>query len=417
MEILMTADKQIISSFAKVEAPKQNRKRKKETIKYALTGEDFPDIDDIALVKVLRPLYVCLRIFGMIWKEKQNLFHGKVFSFDLCTVHCFILLLSAWFNVFQFFVSYDRTDVYGSILFQKVNVHIFSFQLACALTSFVFYHHRHMPKFIKLWENYKIRYGGVLLTSMKRTLTLKCIWINVVNVGFIVFYKLYLFMKDRHLFVMQNLPLFAYTLPELNIWLVIFFGILNFYLAMAWIQSLISIVCITKALKDEFSQLSQDLRDRLHEGEAHGKRFLDHITSQLKFGKLNKQEDGNKHNYDIEVYRQRHLELCKLVRVYDDIASCYLLFLYLFSIPVLVLVMYTLWVFDKDSSADNLGQCILSIITLVFFVAILISITVAATSLNTAVSALFLLCYSKFGNETSIIKSSKRAHLSIPFTS
>ena len=390
MEILVTTDKKAISSLTGGEAPKQTKKRKKATIKYVLTGEDFPDVDHIALIKVLQPLHVCLRISGMIWKEKQNLFHGKVFSFDLCMVHCFILLLSAWFNAFQFFASYDRSDVYGSVLFQKVGLHAFHFQLACGLTSFVFYHNRQMPNFVKLWENYKIRYGGVLLTSMKRTLTVKCIWINVVNLSLIASYKLYLFAKDRHLFVLHNLPFFAYTLHEVKLWLVILFGILNFYLAMAWIQSLISIVCITKALKDEFSELSLDLRDRLRESEAPSKWSLGTITSQPKFGKPNKQEDRSQHNYGIEVYRQRHLELCKLVRVYDDIASCYLLFFYLFSIPVLVLVMYVLWGLDNDTSADNPDQFILSIIALVFFVAILISITVAATSLNTAVSTLYI---------------------------
>ena len=384
----MTQDKQAISSLTNGKAPKQTRKRRKETVKYALTGEDFPDVDDIVLVKVLHPLYVCSRIFGMIWKEKEKFFDGKIFSFDLCTVHCFILLLTAWFNAFQFFASYDRTDVYGSVLFQKVSVHIFNFQLACGVTSFVFYHYRHMPNFIKLWENYKIRYGGVLLTSMRRTLTLKCIWINVVNIGLIVFFQLYLFIKDTHLFVLHNLPFFAHTSHESKIWLLIFFGLLHFYLFMAWIQSLINIICITKALRDEFSQLSQDLRDRLCEGAARSKWPLGHIASPPNFGKSNKQKERNQNNYQIEVYRQRHFELCKLVRIYDDVASSYLFFLYLFSIPVLVLVMYVLWGLDKDNFADNLSQLILSIISLVFFVAILISITVAATSLNIAVSIL-----------------------------
>ena len=377
MASLLTEEKQTINSLIRGERSIQKKRRTRETVKYALTGEDFPNVDDIVLVKVLHPLYVCLGIFGMIWKGKQKLFHRKICSFDLCTLHCVILLGMSWCHAFQFFASYEKSDVFGSVLFQKIGIHVFSFQMACGLTSFVFFHYKHIPNFIKLWENYKIRYGGVLPISVKKTLAVRCIWINIFTIGFIAFVKGYMFIKDKRLFARHNLPLLAYILDEPELWLLVLCGILNFYLTMAWIQSLISILCITKALHDEFLQLSLDLRERLHEGNSQSHKF----QIWKPAGKNNK--------YQIEMYRQRHLQLCKLVQVYDDSASCYLLFLYLFSIPVLVLIMYILWGLDKESYTEDLNQFVLSIVSLVFFVVILISVTVAVTSLNTAVSTAF----------------------------
>ena len=125
--------------------------------------------------------------------------------------------------------------------------------------------------------NYMIKYGGVPFTTMKRTFTVKCIWINVLAMSFIAVFTIYLLSTEPNLLVLQTLAIFQYITKELPNWLIVISRIFDFYLTMAGIQSLVCIICVTKNLKDEFRQLSLDLRDR--QKELNGKWPFGNINS------------------------------------------------------------------------------------------------------------------------------------------
>ena len=91
-------------------------------------------------------------------------------------------------------------------------------------------------------------------------------------------------------------------------------------------------------------------------------------------------------NFETEQYRKRHVALCKLVSRLDQIMSSYLLFLYLFSVPIVVFLLYGLWDYTDEEYNNDLTTIGINVTTLVFFVALLGCVTRAGASLAIAVS-------------------------------
>ncbi len=84
------------------------------------------------------PLCVSMRCFGLIWRNPVGLL-GREKCTDLSTVHCTAVLIVAWINALKYFVTYNGSDQYGTILFQKVGRHIYCLQLAVGITSQVYH--------------------------------------------------------------------------------------------------------------------------------------------------------------------------------------------------------------------------------------------------------------------------------------
>ena len=81
-------------------------------------------------------------------------------------------------------------------------------------------------------------------------------------------------------------------------------------------------MCINHWLKKEFHRLTQDFcLDMEERGNCFKMEPSEHINTEEKVN-------------NIEQHRQRHLELCRIVSRYDEGISMYLLFLYMFSIPI-----------------------------------------------------------------------------------
>ncbi len=374
-----------------VQTPAGSHRRKRtrdDDIKYELTGEEFPSIDEYALNSVFNPMYLCMRTFGLFWLARHNLFNGKRRCFDWCTLHCCLVLGAAWFKAFVAFGNYEKQDVYGMKLFRKICHHVFAIQMACGITSMVFYLQKYAPNIVKKWENYKLKHGGVSLCAMKRNIVMRVVWVNVISSLVLAATRIYVCVTAHEL-LSNDTPIASRIFGRTPMWLVILSHALSFYVFMAWMQSIVAIFCVTRNMKEEFYQLSYSLEENLSEMKGSGGPFCGMS--------LEPQEDHSEllrsrrslHKHEVERYRQRHFELSSLVKTYDNSISCYLLFLYLFSIPLLVLITYALWGLERESEeegAAGLSSFILSMVSLVFFVVILTSITAAATSLNAAVS-------------------------------
>ncbi len=80
------------------------------------------------------------------------------------------------------------------------------------------------------------------------------------------------------------------------------------------------------------------------------------------------------------------MALCKLVTRLDQIMSSYLLFLYLFSVPIVVFLLYGLWDYTDEEYNNDMTTIGINVTTLVFFVALLGCVTRAGASLAIAVS-------------------------------
>ena len=165
-------------------------------------------------------------------------------------------------------------------------------------------------------------------------------------------------------------------------WLKIICTTVHLYIVMAWLQSIIFMESMCYLLKHEFKQLSVQFFKAVH---------TDQLSIQFARNKSLQQMSipegmSRRHNtFKVEQYRKRHMELYKLVVRLDKIMSSYLLFLYLYSVPIVVFLLYTLWDYRTDHDKD-VTLVLINVISLVFFVALLVSVTRAGASLGIAVS-------------------------------
>ncbi len=172
----------------------------------------------------------------------------------------------------------------------------------------------------------------------------------------------------------QSLALFYSYMPFISedIYIIIHTLLLE-YLTMAWVQSVLSCICWTHLLKEEFKKITEEMEETLNAVN-------------------NVQQDAERETRDttnsIEHHRMRHLELCRIVSKYDSGVSVYLLFLFLLSIPIIIILMYALGGLDRDVADvdDSSLSFWLSIIYLLFFVLVLVSVTVSGAALAEAVS-------------------------------
>ena len=143
----------VSSAFNKGRETQWEKTREKEDgeIRHILTGEAYSDHHEIILFKVMNPMYICLQIFGLLWTNKSNMFRQKRCTFDLSTFHCCLVMFFAWSNVVRYAARYDRNEKYLSDLLTKVCCHVFDIQFACGITASVYFMHKHIPNFIKLW--------------------------------------------------------------------------------------------------------------------------------------------------------------------------------------------------------------------------------------------------------------------------
>ena len=80
-----------------------------------------------------------------------------------------------WLNAIRFLGAFGdmRHDSYAT-LFQKFIYGCISWQYTLGLTAFIYYHQKHIHKFISQWEDYRIKHGGNVInyTSTLDTLVL-----------------------------------------------------------------------------------------------------------------------------------------------------------------------------------------------------------------------------------------------------
>ncbi len=337
------------------------------------------DMEDTSLQNVLNPLYICLCCFGLFWRKRSNWLKRGKCNYDLCTLHCCVTITLAWINNLKYFVAYDGSETYGSALFLKILPHLVSLQMAFCITSYVYHRHKHVRGITQQWVAYRNKHGGSVLTEIKEQIFKTVICVNFIVLVSQISWMVFVNVKRPARFVSSIMP-FSELINFDSVPVYIFINnVISMYLSLAWYQSVLSFICISFLIKKEFEHLTDEFKDNVFHKQDSSSPMLGNYTNEL--------QPKKSHN-TIEHYRQRHLELCKLVAIFDDGNYLYLLFIYLFSLPIVVILMFAAISQTSNPGTKDVMYIILSLSIVIVFVSILIVITMSASRLANSVSTI-----------------------------
>ncbi len=370
------------------------KKNKSGSILHILSEETAVDVyEDLALSKVMNPIYISMACFGLIWRSQRKFLIAE--RFDLCTVHCCFMIALVWLNALHYFVAYTSDDSYGQVLFKKVTGHLFALQMACGISTYIYFNHKHIPYFLKEWENYKLSHGGLSLSSMTKKVFKRVVVVNILLLCFYSLLSVFLVLSSRRVHVEMSIPIHKYIADPEPLWLKILYAGFNLYIVMAWLQSLIFTACVCNLLNREFKQLAAQFLKAAHT-DGKDRQAYERLRNIRLKQSLDRIPEGSYSppspmahrtiTFETEQYRKRHMALCKLVSRLDQIMSSYLLFLYMFSVPIVVFLLYGLWDYSDEEYSNDLTTLVINVIRLFFFVMLLGCVTRAGASLAAAVS-------------------------------
>ena len=325
--------------------------------------EDEPEESPISVGQVMRPLFISLKCYGLVLRERE----GRVVQ--VCTFYCVCVMCLLWFNALRYFAAYIQPDSHGTRLFMKIVIHIWNLQCALSVTVFILVSYKHVGHFIQLWQAYKNRYGGVPSEKLKGFACRVAMSINIMMLSFAVI----------------GIALFSIKLPSLTsifltpfsvqgpvpVWAAAIYFTFHYYMAFCWIQPNIVLVIICVLLKKEFQEFSSNFRSTLVTPDSRGRPYCGGSS-------------------DIEGHRQRHLLLCKVTDTLDDMFSLFNLLTFLFDIPTICAFIFVL-VKNEDLFAQDVLALTASIVFFVIALTHVVSVTVAGASLCAVVSIPLLL--------------------------
>ena len=363
--------------------------KKNDVVVHVLSEEPVEDSGDLALTRVFRGLSISQLFFGLIWKRTT------VRCMDVHTVHCCVVLACIWTFVLNYFFMYHSKETLNPEFIVKFTAHISAAQVAASLTAFVYFNHKHVPCFLRQWENYKLKHGGLPLKMMKRCVTKRII---VTDVVFVLYFAMTGVVKplfggpmseDFPRKLMPFVELVPTSHPVLRRALEIMWLFVYFYVVFAWMQTVIVATSACALLSKEFELLTQDCSQTITQNSKLG--FL--ATKRRLTGSHQTLLERPKpivSLYEVERSRLRHLDLARLVARLDKILHVYLLMVYLFNIPLIVILLFAGGTF-VNLIFEDLAMYMMGMTGLVLFSVIVTWISYSATTLATAVSSLPLL--------------------------
>ena len=310
------------------------------------------------LKSVLRPIFISLRLFGLLWKKDHQA------AFDCNTIYAIFVCSLSWLTSFQLFAMYKPRDSYGKDLMKKFASHAWHFQMAIIITSFVYNFYKLFPKFYRRWEWYKRKYGGVplhlMITFTYRITTAMDVTFGLVFLAFLLGVtikppKILLFVMEPF----QSPPRYVVC---------VYFAI-NLFIAFAWLQPFIFLSILALLLRKEFLELTKAFKSALS------------VTPDLARGK----SQGQGHRLDLEGFRLRHLTLCKICDKLDDMMSPFILSTYILDVPMLgAMIMFMLT--NEARTPDNFMSVAAAACAFLVALVHLVGVTVVGATLTAAVS-------------------------------
>lgn len=358
------------------------RKSNNAHVVHILSQDETADLRELGLMAVLKPMVYSSIAFGLVWKRN----HSK--CCDIYTVHSCILLPLMWFQVIRYFAGYGKDDRYGGVLFQKIIAHGWACQFALGTTVYMYSKYKNIPSFLMQWENYKIKYGGLTFSFMKRFIFRRVMIVNLVATPFMLLTAVTWIVFRPKLLIKWLFPFVEYEESNaLHQTLFVVYSLLICYSFLVWLQPALNTHIYCSLLKMEFKQLSDQLSTLMQEKKEESKSsmngqidesipFIDDVPTTATTSPV--------YRFECEHYRTRYISLCQLVRKLDDVLNGYLLILYGCSIPMVILLLYGTW--EKVSYENDRLSATLGINSLIYCVALLISITSVGSSLAETVS-------------------------------
>ena len=245
---------------------------------HILSGETDPDLHQLGLASVFKPITYSSIIFGLAWKRSPTKWC------DIHTVHSTVLLLMMWTLALRYFMAYSKEERYGAILFHKIIMNIWVMQLAGGVSTFTYSKYRSIPSFVRDWENYKIKYGGVALSFMKKLVFRRVVFITVIVAIFMLVSSITWITVRPPLFTQWMFPLLSK--PEdgqISKGIFIFGTFLVSYTMLVWLQCALSTLCYCSLLKHEFNQLSSQFPESVQNKAAQRNGYANLQSSNSPF--------------------------------------------------------------------------------------------------------------------------------------
>ena len=345
-----------------------------KSLKDILSAEPFHSKmnNDLAMLNVLDPLYISMACFGLHWTSKNNWF--KKAKCDGFRVHCIITLLILWTLILGYFACYDKDDSLKNGLFQKLFFHCYAIQTGLALITHVYCKQTQIPRLLKIWDNYKSKYGGMQVIYMKSFVTKLVIAVNSFCMIIYITFLILIFTTDY--FEQYFSPVLALTkyIPVTNTrsWLILPAYFIMIYYSFGNIQILLFTLCLNHLLKEEFKEITSDFsRDVTDIGET--------VNEEI-----NETNEASLRSNEIEHYRQQHFHLCQIVTSYDNATTNFHAVLYALSIPIIIFLIFTALGYGSVNKDETVNSYLI-VVSMIVYLTGLTWITASAAKLATAV--------------------------------
>ena len=304
----------------------------------------------------LHPLFLFMNIFALFPSYKKE--YRTKCAFIGIFIYSLLVLLNDWFNAIRLFFSYEG-EVYGPDLLLKILMNVGFLQVAIT-TTIVFINSWKIPAMLTFWEEIHSCYdsGKMSKQKVRRILQITLIFLIIVNIIpwiFLVFPG----QLQKDLIHIFSLPFKTDLNQSWRYILLIMTTILTQIWFFNRLLAFASFLVITTILiAADFQKLNSDMIEDVNP-----------LPSNELFTR-----------FDPEKYRQRHLKICKLVSMFDDIISSSVLLIYVANIPIICFNLYILTYTDSYIDVANFW------VSCVICFGFLMLITAAGTYLDFQVS-------------------------------
>lgn len=265
------------------------------------------------LYEQIRPLLICLRLFGLFFRRTVNS-QGHAYM-EPVIAWCFVVTFLLVLNVVRSFTVYRLTDTFDNQMVQKLLFTIWSSECAfkALLLMWSCFKRKYVQRFFLEWDatcgDTTLDKISVLVMRKYIVLTFLFIIVNSVVFTLILIYvpvleQIYLEVIWRDAVHYKNKLVFKATLSVL--------AMLNSASSMFPVSLFVVLSC---AVGKRLKIFTDELVTAIAADDFHGR---------------------------IEDFRLRHQNLCTLVDILDHIFSPMLAVVYIANIPMFCLVLYTM---------------------------------------------------------------------------
>ena len=277
----------------------------------------------------LHPLFLFMNIFALFPSYKKE--YRTKCAFIGIFIYSLLVLIHDWFNVIKVFFTY-KNEVYGPDLFLKIILNAGFLQVALT-TTIVFINSWKIPDMLRYWEEIHTRYEPEKTLKQKIRRILKIVFVFLIIVNIIPWiFLMFPSQTQKDLIDVFSQP-FKTDLNQswkfiILIMTTIITQIWFFNRLFAFVSFLIILTILIAA---DFEKMNSEMLDD-----------VDTIPSNELFTR-----------FDPEKYRQRHLKICKLVSMFDDIISGLVLVGFVTNIPIICFHLYILTYRDSSIEIAN----------------------------------------------------------------